>query len=432
MNMAQLSLGAAISVLALGLSGCGISTINEAATQTGSSATAATQYTGTVYGGSTPIVGANIAVYAVGTTGYGSASQPILNSGVTVTTDASGKFALGGKYTCPASSSLVYILASGGNAGANGPNNALRLMAALGKCGNFVSNPTATVAINEVSTTAAVWALQQFMSGPTSIGAPSTNATGIANAFGDVGLLANLATGISPGTTPTYLTIPSSTINTIANILSTCINSNGSTSSGTGCGTLFTNTTVNNVTPTDTITAALNMAKAPAANVASLFALVPSTGAPFQPTLASAPANFTLSATFATIGNAVADLANDASGNVWLRTGRSITVLTPQFSNLVSPVGSGGATAIAIDQTGNLWGARANSLLRLTPTGTSTAVSTNSSSSPNNIAIDGLGQIWTGNANGTLTGTTPAGASVTGTPFTLPKGAPRALAISPF
>jgi hypothetical protein len=58
---------------------------------------------GTVYGGRQAIVGANVYLYAANTTGYGSASIPLLVS--PVTTDANGSFSITGDYTCPSTAS---------------------------------------------------------------------------------------------------------------------------------------------------------------------------------------------------------------------------------------------------------------------------------------------------------------------------------------
>ena len=93
---------------------------------------------GSVYGGQQPVSGAAIQLYAVGTSGYGSAATSMLNT--TVYTGSDGKFSITGDYACPAAgtafgpSTPVYMVASGGNPGLSpGTNNgSLVLMAGLG------------------------------------------------------------------------------------------------------------------------------------------------------------------------------------------------------------------------------------------------------------------------------------------------------------
>jgi hypothetical protein len=91
-------------------------------------------------------------------------------------------------------------------------------------------------------------------------------------------------------------TVPNTELNTLADILSACINSAGGTAGdGSLCGQLFTLTTISpNPAPTNTIAAMLNIAYNPTLNTSGLFALTPPTP-PFQPTLTSAPASFAVS-----------------------------------------------------------------------------------------------------------------------------------------
>ena len=129
------------------------------------------------------------------------------------------------------------------------------------------------VFINELTTVAAVTALQQFMSintsaavpyagtgaAPWTIGAPSTNVTGLANAFTQVGNVVNISTGVSQATASsgtsgsvgyTNVIAPnSSKINLLGDILSYCINSSGSS-----CTSFLADTTpASKNTPVDTI-----------------------------------------------------------------------------------------------------------------------------------------------------------------------------------
>ena len=157
---------------------------------------------GTVHGGQQPIVGASIQLYAAGTTGYGSSASPLLTSAVT--TDATGSFSITGDYTCPSSTSQLYIVATGGNPGLTpGTNNAASaLMTALGPCslnsGHYTLDPNAFISINEVTTVASVYALSAFMGGDaTHVGASGTNAVGLANSFAIVNNLVNTAAGVA-------------------------------------------------------------------------------------------------------------------------------------------------------------------------------------------------------------------------------------------
>ena len=151
---------------------------------------------GKVHGGQNPITGASVQLWAVGTSGYGSAASQL---GSSVSTDSNGNFSLGA-YTCPTPGTLTYITASGGNPGA-GANPNIMLAAALGACGNLSSGTF--IFMDEVTTTAAAYALGQYftpavggLSTADSFGAPSSTQaqTGIANAFATVN---NLVCGVS-------------------------------------------------------------------------------------------------------------------------------------------------------------------------------------------------------------------------------------------
>jgi hypothetical protein len=89
--------------------------------------------------------------------------------------------------------------------------------------------------------------------------------------------------------------VPQSKINTLANILSACINSSAPTSEG--CATLFANARdagSSGSIPGDTAAAAINIAHHPRMNTRILYSLQPALDAPFQPSLQSAPEDFTI------------------------------------------------------------------------------------------------------------------------------------------
>ena len=184
------------------------------------------------------------------------------------------------------------------------------------------------ISVNEVTTVAGVYALSGYMTDMLHVSSSGTALAniGIANAFVTAANLANISSGAANATTPAGNgTVPQAKINTLANILAACINSDGtvvSTPAATNCYTLFSNATSdgtsNGTQPTETVTAALNIAHNPGANVANLYALAPSV-APFQPSLSSV-ADFTLALNFT--GGGIVNrpgqgIAVDGFGDIW-------------------------------------------------------------------------------------------------------------------
>src|SRR5665811_249701 len=89
----------------------------------------------------------------------------------------------------------VYLLATGGNSSSSQPapdNSAIVLMASLGSCSSIT--PATTTNIDEITTAAIAFALQNFTIDPTHIGAPASNTAGLLSAFATV---ANLADSVS-------------------------------------------------------------------------------------------------------------------------------------------------------------------------------------------------------------------------------------------
>jgi hypothetical protein len=251
---------------------------------------------GNVHGGNQPVVHAKIQLYAVGIGDYASPATPLITS-TTVYTGSDGDFLITGDFHCPSPSAVdtqVYLTATGGNPGLDGDpdNSALALMTTLGSCSAL--SASTSININELTTVASVWSLAQFMSGYASVGVTSTNYNGLKNAFFTSTQLVSNYTGIAvPSTTTT--TIPAAELDTLANILSDCVNSTGDTSTpNTPCSKLFTATTPTGGTaPTDTIGAALNIALHPLSNVANIFSLASANPA-FEPNLTSAPPDWTV------------------------------------------------------------------------------------------------------------------------------------------
>lgn len=221
-------------------------------------------------------------MYAVGTTGDGSAATPLF--GTPLVSDADGKFDFAGAFTCPNADAFVYMVATGGDPGTTSGtvNPQLSMMVVLGKCGEITA--TTNVTINEMTTVAAVWSLAPFMSSADTVGASQAEGSALSVAFQMAIMLVNPATGKSPGAQAPPTGVPVYVINTVADILAGCVQSGGgSAGDGTACGKLFQYTTpAGGTAPTDVIGAALGIANYPTQNTTELSSLIPSP-APFQP-----------------------------------------------------------------------------------------------------------------------------------------------------
>jgi streptogramin lyase len=302
---------------------------------------AGTVFSGKVMAGSLPVIGSTVKIYAAGTTGNGSAPT-LLN---TQTTSAAGTFSVPASFTCPYSNSVLYAVSTGGQAGSTGTVNAgLELATVLGTCNSLTGSQTFT--INEVTTAATAWSMQQFMSAGGKIGATATNSTptnstsGIVLAAGTFANLVNSLSGSAPGTYfPATGTAPTARINQLADLLNTCTASSGATSSA--CTQLYANTTTAALTPTNTLDAAMNLVANPGNNVSALYTL--STGSTaYAPGLSTAPVDWTLFVTFS--GGGMTDpsaLSIDSTGRVWVANYFSVA---SSFTNTGSPVFAAGVT----------------------------------------------------------------------------------------
>jgi hypothetical protein len=401
------------------LNGCQVGSVQLSGANALPSPIAGATLGGSVHGGQQPVTGASIQLYAAGTTGYGTGATaviPALTTGTQyfaggqpgcvasgsqtcyqgVVTDSTGSFNITGDYTCPSGSSQMYIIASGGNPNGSGINAEISLMAALGPCSSLTSSTFIT--INEVTTVAAVTALQQFISvsngtvGAFGIGAPSTTYNGVAsaiqgmtNAFATANVLAPVASGTSARVVSTTAGAPTITpesdrIYTLADILASCVNTVDSGGPSSACTTLFGDVMPNSssVAPSDTLQAMYAIATNPTYNVSNLFQLSIASP-PFTP-LSSAPNDFSIAVSYepfysasGTLSPAIESaygLAVDAYGNVWstsenLSSFYAITEIGPTGTLLTGPIQTfsvGGATHtvktpryIAIDQSNNAW-----------------------------------------------------------------------------
>jgi len=425
--------------------------------------------TGIAHGGNFPITGATVQLYEAGVAGaaatgasgttagtpgvYGTGSSaliptgsltanstsayypgglpncPIPPSGINTNsctvlpqTDTNGNFNITGDYTCPTTTTpdtQVYVAVTGGNPGLSGTvnNTYINLIAGLGSCSKLFAGTSYTfINVNEVSTVATVWALQQFMSATfgtantTTMGAPTSNINGLANAFSMIPNLANLPAGTAGGTN-SYATTETTKINALADLLSECVNT--STPGSGGCSQITTAATAGSNVPADTVQLALNMALNPSSLVGNgsstgTYQYLTGTGTPFMPTPSVTPTDYTIGVQLApqTSGNNALGggfgIAADKYGNIWISQAgngttpsASVVELGPSGSVLLAPVTSytpSGTAALAADMT-------------VAPTPASTAFTT-----PKAIVVDSSNNAWVGNS-ATLTVSTTTNSS---------------------
>jgi hypothetical protein len=363
---------------------------------------------GVVYGGQQPVGGSSVYLYAASTTGYGTPSTSLLNT--PVKTSANGTFTITGDYSC-SSGQQLYIVAIGGNPG-GGTNNNSANMAALGDCASL--SASTFIDMNEITTVGSVFALAPFMTSYSAVGSSSTNTLGLAHAFASVNKLVNIGSGTSTGSTlPAGAIGPTAEIDTLADILAACINSLGGTAGdGSTCGNLFTLATPSGgAAPTDTIDAALDIARNPSNNASQIFGLA-FPNAPFAPRLQAAPTDWTMAIRYTAGGfNQPHSTTIDATGSVWVanRGNGTVTLLAqtgiPRTSAL-SGNGLNAPYAIAIDNAGDAWVAnQAGSKISIFTgagqvfSGSPFAVDPTANQA-SAIAIDAVGNAWATGANG--------------------------------
>ena len=349
-----------------------------------------------------PVSGAAVTIYEAGTA-YGAGAGALAST----TTNSSGNFTIG--FDPPATPTVLYLVALGGNAG-SGSNTAIGLIGVAGKSNAI----PASVTINELTTVAAEWGLAQFTDSTGQfIGAPSSNATGIRNAAAQA--QANLADIVSGGPASfwssegaTAASCIGSTgpincdgldrLDTIANILAACVESSGASSNA--CSTLLSNTG-----GSTTLAAAHVMATKPVAHVATLFGLL--SGSPFTPVLGLQPDGWEIVLNFAPSGasfNSPFGVAIDAGGNAWVANlaGNSVTELTSSgalVGNFLGGANFNSPVVVAIDALGDAWVANegGTSVTELTSSGALAGNFNNSISEPSSVAIDSAGDVWVPN-----------------------------------
>jgi hypothetical protein len=439
-------------LLPLALTGC---TLNTTAAPTPEAGPA---ISGIVHGGQNPIIGAHVYLLAANTNGYGNLSLSLLTAGTGRTLDSGGgptngdyyvttigsggAFSITGDYSCTAGQQ-VYLYAVGGDPGlGSGTNPAAGLLAALGNCPGGASafaTGTPFVTMNEVSTVAAAYAFAGFATDAVHVSSSGTAQAkaGIANAFVNAEMLETLSTGVanllSPPLPPGYGdgggAMPQAEVNTLGNILAACVNSAGPGS--TSCSTLFSNAESGGTTgtaPTDTATAAINIAHNPVAAVGALWGLS-SSYPQFSPTLTAQPNDFTVSIFYGDpqLYDEGGPFAVDASDNIWVAA-TSVFKFNGQAYDFTGGTGWSGFYGynLAIDVSGNALVINTSAVGKYNNSGTLTGnYSSVVLSNPTSIAMDASSNAWIGNSgagnvvkvssSGTVSGTfTGSGLSTPG------------------
>ncbi|HSY36271.1 MAG TPA: hypothetical protein VK814_11015 [Acidobacteriaceae bacterium] len=275
------------------------------------------------------------------------------------------------------------------------PNPAIANIAVLGDCptsGNFSTPGNGALSfidIDEVSTTAAAYALNAFGNDYNAIGAPATNLAGIERAATNAGQLYNInlddvaGAGIALATTNSVGgsngIVPEATLDTVGNILAACVDSvNTATTNSDQCTTLFgTATSTGDTTgtkPTDISAAAFNIAAFPAGTgtqhgtfTNGLYALQGSSAPPFEPSLDAAPNDFGVAISFDNTLNthvgSAESVAVDSNGQIWTtaQTDTSITLWSP-LGTVVNSNSDGYIYGyVSVDPSNNAWTGSANS-----------------------------------------------------------------------
>jgi streptogramin lyase len=372
---------------------------------------------GAVHGGETPISGATVSLYASTSGGYG---QPAtLLATANSFTDANGNFSFSGKtYICPAGAQ-AYLTSVGGNSGAFTANPNIVLFAAIGRC-ESVSQSTFVI-INEITTVAGAFALAPFAtmngttinistsatnnSGPNKDGVgTSSNAAGLSHAFKNA---LNLASGGGANATTSTGTgvVPTRLLNSLGNILQTCVNSIGGVAGDhSGCGNLFTYLTLTpgatpttigygyaaNV-PTNTFQAMLNLANFPRTSTTNLYNLSTANSA-FQPALTQAPPDFAMS-----IAYPQQQLGSVQASQTSYPHGYPLDIALDANDDIFALVGDSGSPTVMYivgyksDGTNIFTQAAQTTYLKL-----------------NYLATDNLGHLWTADNGTTPTATPPS------------------------
>ncbi len=433
---------------------------------------------GKVHGGNQPVSGATVNLYFAG---QATNSVATLAATTTTSNDGTGSFSFTesssspnngttNTFSCPTNqgSPLVYVVAKGGNTLNNGNssvnNSAAAFIALYGSCASLSNG--AFVDMTELTTVATMAAIQQFFN-PTNytitfdgigqeynavLNLPNTIALMVNNATGTgvsstviqpVTSGSNGVTGVTVTATP-----EASKLNTIADAISACVNNASSTAAA--CGTLFASaappsaavTNPNNggsfPPPTDVVQATYyiltNPTNGSTTNLNNIYNLATAVGAPYQPTLAAAPTDWTIAINYSSISNCGTnsggfisspyDISIDGQDNVWIANSQSANGNLSELSLTGAAktcvyLGGGANGGGTIDSAGNVWMASSgsNNIYRYNPnSGAITDFPT--PATPLAVTADGLGNVY-------------FTSSVTNSLYEIPLGATSATAVTP-
>ncbi len=304
------------------------------------SASATDRIEGRVEGSGGPIAKADVSLWVT------TSSAPRRLAETQTTDDGSFELTTAGEKD---NAGVFYVVAEGGVAKVGAgtmPNPAITLMTTLG------TEPPERVTINELTTVASAWTGAQFLNGSALTG----NALGLRIAAGNVPNLVDLETGglgsviVDPLNAPQTTTLAK--LNTLGLLLSACV-----TAIPDACDKLFAAATPpGGEAPTDTLSAAQNIARHPWHNADEIFGLldefypVPK-GKRYRdvaliPYLYYAPSAWTLSLVYSGGGfYGVGGAAIDGEGNFWSNNNwlvGSQTTIYRQFGGGVGKIAPNG------------------------------------------------------------------------------------------
>ncbi len=329
--------------------------------------------------------------------------------------------------------SPLYLIARGTE------NSPVALMAVV-NLDKTTSSHTRHITINELTTVAAVWTTAQFLDGDLLTG----NAVGLHNAIGNANNLIDATTGDVAPLVMDGVNIQTTTLSilySLGNLLGAC-------AGGNDCDGLFQAATPPaGSPPTNTLQAALNIARNPWRNIEMLFSLLPDQeSAYFKPILRYAPTAWTLSLIYTGGGlDAPGGVSIDAKGFIWTNnnflvgsqsflqqrgfSGLGVTKLAPNGKPLSPPFGfqgagiNGAGFGIAIDQRGHIWVGNfaGNSISELDanarPANDAGYTANGGTNKVQGTVVDQRGNVWAANLGGNSVSFFPAGRPKDGVTF---------------